>query len=111
MQKARDGDLDILFSAADPGPVLAAFVARPEVADVLAVGPTKASVRLAGRVQCDLRGVADDQFAFALNYFTGSKEHNIAMRRRAIARGMLLNEYSLSGPDGPVAPAIFRMTT
>jgi DNA polymerase (family 10) len=97
------GDLDILFSAVEPEPVLAAFVALPDVAHVLAHGPTKASVRLADGVQCDLRGVADDQFPFALHYFTGSKAHNIAMRRRAIARGLTLNEYSLSGPDGPVA--------
>jgi DNA polymerase (family 10) len=97
------GDLDILFSAVEPEPVLAAFVALPDVAHVLAHGPTKASVRLADGVQCDLRGVADDQFPFALHYFTGSKAHNIAMRRRALARGLTLNEYSLSGPDGPVA--------
>lgn len=96
------GDLDILFSAADPVPILAAFVERPEVAVVLAHGPTRASVRLAGGVQCDLRGVRDDQFACALHYFTGSKAHNIAMRRRAQERGLKLNEYALEGPDGPV---------
>src|SRR5947209_5389784 len=66
------GDLDILFSSADPGPVLDAFVKLADVAEVLAHGPTKASVRLADGVQCDLRGVADDQFPFALHYFTGS---------------------------------------
>src|SRR5512135_221443 len=97
------GDLDLLFSARDPAPVLDHFVARPEVARVLAHGPTKASVRLAGGVQCDLRGVEDAQFPFALHYFTGSKAHNIALRRRALARGYTLNEYSLNGPDGPVA--------
>ena len=69
---------------------------------MLAHGPTKASVRLAGGVQCDLRGVAHAQFPFALHYFTGSKAHNIAMRKRAIARGLRLNEYGLEGPDGPV---------
>ncbi|MGE5755397.1 MAG: DNA polymerase/3'-5' exonuclease PolX [Planctomycetaceae bacterium] len=97
------GDLDLLFSARDPAPVLDHFVARPEVARVLAHGPTKASVRLADGVQCDLRGVEDAQFPFALHYFTGSKAHNIALRRRALARGYTLNEYSLIGPDGPVA--------
>ncbi|GAC1463503.1 MAG: DNA polymerase/3'-5' exonuclease PolX [Isosphaeraceae bacterium] len=97
------GDLDILFSATDPQPVLAHFVSRPEVAAILAHGPTRASVRLLDGVQCDLRGVDDAQFPFALHYFTGSKEHNIAMRRRAIARHSLLNEYSLVGPGGPVA--------
>ncbi len=96
------GDLDILFSAKDPAPVLDAFVKLPDVAKVLAHGPTKASVRLADGVQCDLRGVEDGQFPFALHYFTGSKAHNIVMRRRAIQRGLSLNEYSLSGPDGDV---------
>ena len=96
------GDLDILFSSTDPGPVLDHFVKLPDVAKVLAHGPTKASVRLADGVQCDLRGVADEQFPFALHYFTGSKAHNIAMRRRAIDRGLKLSEYGLEGPDGHV---------
>jgi DNA polymerase (family 10) len=93
------GDLDILISAKDPVPILDAFVKLPQVATVLAHGPTKASVRLMGGTQCDLRGVDDSQFAFALHYFTGSKAHNIAMRRRAIARGLSLNEYGLTGGD------------
>lgn len=94
------GDLDILFSATDPAPVLDAFVQLPEAAKVLAHGESKASVRLLDGVQCDLRGVTDEQFPFALHYFTGSKAHNIAMRRRAIARGLKLSEYALEGPDG-----------
>ncbi len=97
------GDLDILFSSNDPEPVLDHFVKRPEVAAVLAHGPTKASVRLQDGLQCDLRGVDDAQFPFALHYFTGSKAHNIAMRRRAQAQGYTLNEYALTGEDGPVA--------
>ena len=97
------GDLDILFSSTDPAPVLDHFVRLPEVAKVLAHGPTKASVRLLDGVQCDLRGVADDQFPFALHYFTGSRSHNIAMRRRAIDRGLKLSEYGLDGPGGAVA--------
>lgn len=96
------GDLDILFSAEEPAPVLDHFVKLPEVATVLAHGPTKASVRLLDGVQCDLRGVEDSQFPFALHYFTGSKAHNIALRRRAIAQGFTLNEYALTGPRGPV---------
>ena len=96
------GDLDILFSSADPAPVLDHFVKLPDVAKVLAHGPTKASVRLADGVQCDLRGVSDEQFPFALHYFTGSKAHNIAMRRRAIVRGLKLSEYGLEGPRGMV---------
>jgi len=96
------GDLDILFSSADPTPVLDAFVKLPDVAKVLVHGPAKASVRLLDGVQCDLRGVTDAQFPFALHYFTGSKLHNIAMRKRAIARGLKLSEYALEGPDGPI---------
>ena len=96
------GDLDILFSADDPVPVLDRFVKLPEVAKVLAHGPTKASVRLLDGVQCDLRGVSDEQFPFALHYFTGSKAHNIAMRRRAIERGLRLSEYGLEGPEGSI---------
>ena len=97
------GDLDILFSSAKPERVLDQFVKLPDVAKVLAHGPTKASVRLLDGVQCDLRGVSDEQFPFALHYFTGSKAHNIEMRRRAIDRGMKLSEYGLESPDGPVA--------
>ena len=100
--KETVGDLDILFSAPDPAPVLDDFSRLPEVAGVLAHGPTKASVRLLDGLQCDLRGVADNQFAFALHYFTGSKEHNIAMRRRALAQGCTLNEYALVGPHGSI---------
>lgn len=102
------GDLDVLFSAKDPGPVIAEFAALPQVAKVLGQGPTKASVLLPGFatdqfVQCDLRGVEDDQFAFALHYFTGSKAHNIAIRRRALARGLSLNEYALAGEAKSIA--------
>ena len=75
----------------------------PQVAEVLAHGPTKASIRLADGVQCDLRGVADFQYPFALHYFTGSKAHNIAMRRSANAQGLSLNEYALEGAAGAVA--------
>ena len=85
--------------------VLDAFVKLPQVATVLGHGPTKASVRLADGVQCDLRGVEDDQFAFALHYFTGSKAHNIAMRKRALARGLSLNEYALAGEERDRSPA------
>ncbi|MGO9600557.1 MAG: DNA polymerase/3'-5' exonuclease PolX [Isosphaeraceae bacterium] len=99
------GDLDILFSAKDPAPVLKEFVTLPQVARILGQGATKASVLLPGfrtdqYVQCDVRGVEDRQFPFALHYFTGSKAHNIAMRKRALARGLSLNEYALSGKDG-----------
>jgi DNA polymerase (family 10) len=96
------GDLDILFSSKHAPAVLDAFVKLPQVATVLAHGPTKASIRLADGVQCDLRGVDDTQYPFALHYFTGSKAHNIAVRKRALARGFTLNEYALTGPKGPI---------
>ena len=99
------GDLDVLFSSNEPATVLDSFVKLPQVASVLAHGPTKASVRLADGVQCDLRGVEESQFPFALHYFTGSKAHNIAIRRRAIGRGLSLNEYALTGESGAVACA------
>jgi DNA polymerase (family 10) len=96
------GDLDILFSSDNCPAVIDAFVKMPQVGAVLAHGPTKGSIRLEGGVQCDLRGVDESQYPFALHYFTGSKAHNIAVRRRALGRGLSLNEYALTGADGPV---------
>ncbi len=71
------------------------FVSQPGILKVTAKGETKASVILDGGIQCDLRVVSDREFPFALAYFTGSKEHNIVMRQRAIQRGLRLNEYGL----------------
>src|SRR5437899_1577479 len=69
----------------------------PGILNVSAKGETKASVVLKGGVQADLRVVSDAQFAFALNYFTGSKEHNIALRARALRlKNLSLNEYGFS---------------
>jgi len=89
------GDVDLLASSKQPAAVIAGFVGRPGVEKVIAHGDTKASVILAGGIQCDLRVVSDAEFPFALAYFTGSKEHNIVMRQRAIQRGLRLNEYGL----------------
>ncbi len=89
------GDVDLLASSKKPAAVIADFVAQPGIVKVLAEGETKASVILEGGIQCDLRVVSDVEFPFALAYFTGSKEHNIVMRQRAIARGLRLNEYGL----------------
>jgi DNA polymerase (family X) len=75
--------------------VLDFFVKQPGVLNVIAKGDTKASVLLDGGIQSDLRVVSDAEFPFALMYFTGSKEHNIVMRQRAIERGLRLNEYGL----------------
>ena len=92
------GDLDFLVSTKAPEAVSDFFVAHPFVESVIAHGATKSSVRWKSGIQADLRVVSDGQFPFALNYFTGSKEHNIVMRQRALSRGWTLNEYRL-GPD------------
>jgi DNA polymerase (family 10) len=89
------GDIDLLASSKKPAEVIEFLVGRPDVIKVTARGETKASVILQGGIQCDLRVVSDREFPFALAYFTGSKEHNIVMRQRAIQRGLRLNEYGL----------------
>jgi DNA polymerase (family 10) len=89
------GDIDFLVSSKRPADVIAYFVQQPEVKSVLAQGETKASVILGDGIQADLRVVSDAEFPSALAYFTGSKEHNIVMRQRALARGLRLNEYGL----------------
>lgn len=96
------GDLDVLFSAADPAPVLDHFVRRPDVARVLEHTPGRARVLLADGVACDLRGVEEAPFPFALHDFTGSRAHVLALRRLAGARGYTLSEIGLVGPDGPI---------
>lgn len=89
------GDVDLLVSSKAPAAVIDFFTKRRGVLNVIAKGETKASVLLDGGIQSDLRVVSDTEFPFALMYFTGSKEHNIVMRQRAIARGLRLNEYGL----------------
>ena len=89
------GDIDLLASSKRPAAVIEDFVAQPDIVKITAQGDTKASVILAGGLQCDLRVVSDREFPFALAYFTGNKEHNIVMRQRAIQRGLRLNEYGL----------------
>ncbi len=89
------GDIDLLASSKNAAAVIDFFVSQAGIVKVLAKGETKASVILEGGIQCDLRVVSDAEFPFALAYFTGSKEHNIVMRQRAIQRGLRLNEYGL----------------
>lgn len=88
-------DVDILVSSKTPEAVMKAFVKAPGVERVLAQGETKSSILLAEGIQVDLRVVTDAQFPFALHYFTGSKEHNIAMRQLAQEQGCKLSEYGL----------------
>ena len=89
------GDIDFLVSSRAPAAVIDYFTQQAGVLSVSAKGETKASVILAGGIQADLRVVDDVEYPFALAYFTGSKEHNIVMRQRAIQRGLRLNEYGL----------------
>lgn len=89
-------DVDILASTDKPtAPVMEHFVKCPGVTRILGQGETKSSVQFHNGIQVDLRLVKDDEFPFAQHYFTGSKEHNIVMRQRAIARKMKLSEYGL----------------
>jgi len=89
------GDIDFLVSTKKPAEVIEFFTSQPGILSVSAKGETKASVILQGGIQADLRVVTDAEYPFALLYFTGSKEHNIVMRQRAIQRGLRLNEYGL----------------
>lgn len=89
------GDIDLLASSKQPAEVIDYFTHQPGILNVIAKGETKASVLLEGGIQADLRVVSDAEYPFALLYFTGSKEHNIVMRQRAIDRDLRLNEYGL----------------
>ncbi len=87
------GDLDFLVATPDPEAVMHFFTSQAWTAEIIANGVTKSSIRLTSGVQCDLRAVTNSQFPFALAYFTGSKEHNVALRSRALKYGWTLNEY------------------
>ena len=88
-------DLDFIVASKSPDAITEFFCAHPFVEGLIARGPTKTSARLKSGIQCDLRVVTNAEYPFALNYFTGSKEHNIVMRNRALNRGWTLNEYRL----------------
>jgi DNA polymerase (family 10) len=104
-------DIDILISSNDPKPIMDRFVTLPGIVQVTGHGDTKSSIVVGvhhdhGRtitINADLRVVRDEQFPFALHYFTGSKEHNVAMRARAQQYGLKLNEYALAGPERQIA--------
>jgi DNA polymerase (family 10) len=108
-RKETIGDIDILCTVDDPSkssrPVMERFVKLPMAKAVLAKGETKSSVRVEDDVQVDLRVVNDNSFGAAMMYFTGSKDHNIAMRTRALKMGWTINEYGLFkvGSNRPVA--------
>ena len=96
------GDIDIVVSAEEKHrkKIFDLFVSHPEVQNVIARGDTKSSVVLKAGINCDVRIVKDAEYPFALNYFTGSKEHNVEMRSRARTYGLSLNEYGFSRVEG-----------
>ena len=100
-------DLDFLVATKEPKLVCEDFTTLPQVESVIVCGETKASVRLKNGLQCDLRAVSNTQFPFALQYFTGSKEHNVAIRGLALKQGLSLNEYGFTPThDTAVIPEV-----
>ena len=89
-------DIDFIVATKLSVEIINEFTKMPEVAQVISKGKTKSSVRLNNGLQCDLRAVKNSEFPFALNYFTGSKAHNVKMRSLAIKNGYSLNEYALN---------------
>jgi DNA polymerase (family X) len=98
--KETVGDLDLLVSSTNPERVVSAFPKLPGVATLLAQGPTKSTVRLKVGLQVDLRVLPPESFGAALHYFTGSKAHNIALRTRAVHRGLKVSEYGVFDAKG-----------
>jgi len=97
-------DVDLVVATKKPAAITEFFIKHALAESIIAQGPTKTSVRLRSGIQCDLRVVTSAEYPFALNYFTGSKEHNIEMRSRALQRGWTLNEYRLARlPPDPKA--------
>ncbi len=89
------GDVDLLVSAKNASAVMDEFLSTPEVRDVLAKGETKSSIVLDNGLQVDLRVVEQQAFGAALQYFTGSKEHNVKLRERAVKKQLKVNEYGV----------------
>ncbi|MDH3239540.1 MAG: DNA polymerase/3'-5' exonuclease PolX, partial [Alphaproteobacteria bacterium] len=96
-RRAREtvGDLDILVTATPDNTVMQRFVDYEEVAEVVSKGPTRSTVVLRSGLQVDVRVVAEESYGAALHYFTGSKAHNIAVRRLGRQRGLKINEYGV----------------
>ena len=99
-------DLDFLVATSEPRELTDFFANFPEVHEVIANGDTKASIRLENGLQCDLRAVSNDHFPFALQYFSGSKEHNVALRALALKQGLSLNEYDFTPSDESAIPEV-----
>ncbi len=124
------GDIDFLVATTEPTPIVDWFVSQPGIKEVTARGESKASVRLDSGLQADLRLVPPEQFVFTLHHLTGSKDHNVQMRQRALERGLSMSEWGLfpaddkhgssaarkpeTGnlkPEGPANPAQVAMKT
>jgi len=99
-RRATIGDIDLLIASHDAGPIMATFVALPEVARVLGHGPTKSSIELHSGLQIDLRVLPPERYGTLLAYFTGSKEHNVHMREIAREQGLSLNDNEIKRLDG-----------
>ena len=97
------GDLDVLVTSTDSAVPMDALASHPLIESVLARGDTKQRVRLHAGIEMDLRVVPDESYGAAMQYFTGSKEHNIVIRRRAVDRGLKVNEYGVFRGDELVA--------
>lgn len=97
------GDLDVLAICSDPAPPMDRLAAHPLVASVLQRGETKQRVRLVSGIELDLRVVPEESFGAAMQYFTGSKEHNVVLRQRAKDLGLKINEYGVFRGDETVA--------
>jgi len=89
------GDLDFLVASSEPEPIMDWFTQMEGIAEITAHGDTKSSVRLDDGMQADLRVVPVEQFFFALHHFTGSKDHNVRMRQKALSLGLSLSEWGL----------------
>jgi len=110
--KITIGDVDLLVASDDAEPLMEAFVTAPDVERVLGRGPTKSSVELSIGLQMDLRVVPLAQWGTALQYFTGSKDHNVKLRQMALDKGYSLNEFAFSpvDPQGNILPDAPKVT-
>ena len=101
--KETIGDIDYLVAASDPEHVIDFFVKMPEVQEILGMGRAKAFVKLASGIDADLLVVPEESWGSALQYFTGSKEHSVQLRKIAISKGLRLNEWGVFKGDKRVA--------
>jgi DNA polymerase (family 10) len=104
--KETIGDIDILVLSKEPEKVMDLFTGMKGVTSIVVKGPTKSTVWLDIGTTCDLRVIAPESFGAAMQYFTGSKEHNVEVRKIAISKGYKLNEYGLFDKDDKVISAI-----